>query len=497
MKLRATTLQRPTPRPHGRVCAALAALAAILAVTALHAAPDDGSPPAAAAPAAAAPGASAAPALPAGPARDIVLDQPAGKASGGGKAGTAGAAPTGALVPSLPSVPSMPSLGPLEVAVGAAALGDLGLALLRLDAAPAAANAVVSPLSVASAMGLVHAGAAGATRRELAQLLSSGPAADQGFGRQLPGLLRLLAGPDGAPAALQMANRLWVHTAAAAGVPEAYRQTIAAGYGSDLAVLDFANAPAAVEAINGWARERTAGRIPSIVSTDTVTPRTRAVLTNAVYFKQPWARPFDPAATQPRPFAVPGGSQPVPTMSAQRSVAVAERADGVTAFELPFEGEQVSLLIVMPPPKVPLGDLLKHIGGAELLALAGDARPRDCLLQLPRLSLRREAGSLRKTLQALGVQRAFAQDADFGPMLGGRQARDLSLSDVLHAATFVIDEAGGEAAAATAAVVGVRSAVPAARPQTCAVDRPFLYVLRHRATGAPLFVGRVADPRRP
>ena len=58
-----------------------------------------------------------------------------------------------------------------------------------------------------------------------------------------------------------------------------------------------------------------------------------------------------------------------------------------------------------------------------------------------------------------------------------------------------VDEAGTEAAAATAIVMDTAMAVEAPEPVEIALDRPFLLAIRDRDTGAILFLGRVVDPR--
>ena len=70
----------------------------------------------------------------------------------------------------------------------------------------------------------------------------------------------------------------------------------------------------------------------------------------------------------------------------------------------------------------------------------------------------------------------------------------LFISDALHKAFVSVDEAGTEAAAATAVLVGVTSFVEEPEPVELVVDRPFLFVIRHRPTGAVLFLGRVLEP---
>jgi serpin B len=63
---------------------------------------------------------------------------------------------------------------------------------------------------------------------------------------------------------------------------------------------------------------------------------------------------------------------------------------------------------------------------------------------------------------------------------------------VLHKAFVSVDEAGTEAAAATAVIVGA-TAVPA-KPIEVKVDRPFIFLIRDVETGTILFLGRVLNP---
>ena len=67
----------------------------------------------------------------------------------------------------------------------------------------------------------------------------------------------------------------------------------------------------------------------------------------------------------------------------------------------------------------------------------------------------------------------------------------LFIQDVVHQAFVAVDEKGTEAAAATAVIVGETSAPP---PATLAIDRPFVFAIIDRPTGATLFIGRVLDP---
>lgn len=95
--------------------------------------------------------------------------------------------------------------------------------------------------------------------------------------------------------------------------------------------------------------------------------------------------------------------------------------------------------------------------------------------------------SLKETLSALGMPLAFSELADFS---GITAAEGLMIADVLHKAFISVDEAGTEAAAATAVVI-----VPTAAPsREVRLDRPFIFLIRDIATGTILFLGRVVNP---
>jgi len=118
-----------------------------------------------------------------------------------------------------------------------------------------------------------------------------------------------------------------------------------------------------------------------------------------------------------------------------------------------------------------------------------DVTYQQVALTMPKFEIESDF-SLAEALAALGMPDAFSADADFSGMTGGR---DLFISDVVHTAFVSVDEAGTEAAAATAVVMELTSAMPE-EPVEVTVDRPFVFLIRDIETGAILFVGRVVDP---
>jgi serpin B len=411
----------------------------------------------------------------------------------------------GVLHAAAPAAAKAPAQGALAAAdeAATAALADLGLALLRQGAA---GNAVVSPVATASALGMVHAGTAGAAEREIEALFGAQRAGSRALKLRLPALFRQLGnGPTA------MAGRMWIDTTSASAVPAGYARRLATRWGADAARLDFKQPEAARAQINTWTAEHTAGRITDLLPPGSVTSATQLALTTAVHFRSPWEKPFDANRTEPRAFAsAPGKSQNVPTMVDERQV-LQTRVDGTLVMELPFAPSAPStpsaaaadaaparpgagayaLLLAVPGEGHSAEQLLQALSGAELARWRTALQPLRCELALPKFDIKPQTGSLKTALQALGVKTVFTEKADLRPMLG-RQAHTMHLDDVHHAAGITIDEQGGEAVAAAAATVRSKSiSLPA---PACAVDRAFVFAVVHRATGTPLFVGRVNEP---
>ena len=95
---------------------------------------------------------------------------------------------------------------------------------------------------------------------------------------------------------------------------------------------------------------------------------------------------------------------------------------------------------------------------------------------------------LKETLAAMGMPAAFG-DADFSGMDGTRL---LFIDNVYRKAFVSVDEAGTEAAAATAVVVA-KLGMPE-EPVEVTIDQPFVFLIRDIESGAILFLGHVVNP---
>lgn len=397
-------------------------------------------------------------------------------------------------VVSTPSAPRQSDTIEPDISI-TGALAELALDLMQGQSAGtgnAQVNSVVSSLSVASALGMVHAGTTKAGARELGALLGTTPRSHtRAFTSELPNLLNRLSETGSRTGAFIMANRVWIDEGVVPKVPESYASTVAKRYRADGVVLQFSKPSDARQAINTWVSDKTSKRIPELMPQGSITPNTKLVVTNAIYFKSPWEKPFDAAQTVAKPFFTDRNiSKPVPTMVDERSVRTG-MVRNVTVFEVPFAGKEFSLLVGMPPVGHTLDAFEKDLKGPTLTNWSTQLKDSTCSFELPKFTIAPSSKPLKTVLQDLDVKTIFGPDADLSAMLGSA-SKGVYVDNVYHSATIVIDELGGEAAAATGAATQSKSfSMPA---PVCAVNRPFIFAIMHRASGAPLFVGKVADP---
>jgi len=360
-------------------------------------------------------------------------------------------------------------------------------------AARADGNLCISPFSIASALAMTYAGAAGTTREQMAEALAfpdDAAALAASFGA-LNAALEESATRAGKDTSLHVANRLF--GAKGFAFRDAFLALCKDRFGAPLEVLDFEADPAAAAArINAWVEQRTEDRIRNLIPAGALTKDTTLVLTNALYLKAPWAEEF---------LKVPGLAFRVDGKNSAEVPAIARtdpfgyrKAGGFTAVGVPFRGGQFQFLILLPDSAGPMPPVAPEI-------LSGAARmPRaDVALTLPKFRLEPPTLALAEILQSLGMKAAFdipRRSADFDGIAPRKPDDYLYISDVFHKTFFALDEKGIEAAAATAVVMMRATSMPVQRePVEVRVDRPFYFAVQHTPTGACLFLGRITDPR--
>ncbi len=356
-----------------------------------------------------------------------------------------------------------------------------------------AGNAAMSPASIATALAIVWGGAKGDTATQLQKALQLEGAPDVLLSRW--GALYKSLQDEARRPTLALANRLYGDRSFP--FDTTYFTIVRHAFDVWIEPVDFATDPDGTrKRINTWVAESTVQRITELMPHGSVDPDTRMVLVNAIYFRGDWVHPFDAAATEPRDFFAGATKRQVPTMHQTRPFMFVHDA-GVAMVELPYEGNSVSMYVLVPDARDGLAALEEKLLSL-LPSLQSKLAKRTVHVALPRFKIDPPSSiDLTTHLKALGVIDAFDRTkADLSNIAKPKTPTDrLSISAVFHKALVEVDEKGTEAAAATA--VTMPRAGSLATPVELRADHPFLFVIADRPSGIILFIGRVADPSRP
>ncbi len=359
-------------------------------------------------------------------------------------------------------------------------------------------NFIYSPLSISTALAMTSAGARAQTQTQIVDALRF--ADPDGLHAEYGGLIRDLeieapeADPDGTEAdeedaapILSIPNSLWVQMGLTIGVD--FLRVVEEDYDAQMRQLDFrADPEGSREVINGWVSDQTYELIPELLPRGLITPLTRLVLVNALYLRASWQVPFDENRTEEADFTTGDGTVVQAEMMGVRHQLNHVDDRDRTAVELPLADTSLSMVAVLPRRESPQ-ELIASMRPGDLGDLVDQMSSSHADLRFPKFEMRTQL-PLNEQLQALGIVDAWDADtADFSRMA---REDDLYLSDVIHEATITVDEKGLEAAAATAAVIAVRSAPTEVAELT--FDEPFAFFIRDNDSGAILFVGQVLDP---
>lgn len=353
-------------------------------------------------------------------------------------------------------------------------------------------NLFYSPHSISLALAMTYAGARGDTEGQMADTLHLILPQDRlhpVFNRldlELASRGRGAKGKDDEGFRLHIVNTIW-------GQKDykflsEFLDLLAENYGAGLRIIDFIKEPEQSRiTINEWVGDQTEERIKDLIPQGAINELTRLVLTNAIYFNAAWQYPFNEGATSNGDFHLLNGDKiTVPMMRQTESFGYAE-GNGYRAVELPYDGRELSMVILLPE-EGRFDSFEASLDSQQVISIVQKIAYRQVALSMPKFEYDSSFG-LKNALSNLGMGVAFTSDADFSGMNG---TRGLSIYDVLHKAFVSVDEAGTEAAAATAVIVGVTS-VPA-KPIEVKIHRPFIFLIRDVETGTILFVGRVLNP---
>nr|XP_050844522.1 antichymotrypsin-2-like isoform X2 [Vespula vulgaris] len=353
-------------------------------------------------------------------------------------------------------------------------------------------NLITSPLSASIALSMAAYGSRGDTEKEFKQVLHlpEESVARSGYSN-LIGTLNNVKDVE-----LRLANKIFINKQFT--VKPSFQELTQSAFLSTSENLDFSQNLQAAGTINQWVEEQTNKRIKDLIKPDKINGATAMVLVNAVYFKGNWKTKFDPKFTKNEPFHVTKNEViNVPTMYMSGKFKYAELTElNAKLLELPYKGEEFSMVIIMPNDIDGLPQLEEKLPQHDIGELLKKAYKTEVMLHLPKFKIESTL-NLNGHLQNLGIKEAFSQSANFK----GISDVELKISDVVQKAFIEVNEEGSEAAGASVAVLFVESALVS--ELEFIVDHPFFYaIIKVTGNGGnesndpiSLFLGHVAEPK--
>lgn len=362
-----------------------------------------------------------------------------------------------------------------------------GLELFReiAESEKQADNLMVSPLSVSLALAMTYNGAQGDTKTAMEKTLKLYGLTPDEINQTYQKLIQELKSVD-KDVIFEIADAIFYRKGFS--VEDNFISLNKTYYNADVTPLDFSS-PNAVKTINDWVADKTHDKIPTIINQ--ITPQQVMILLNAIYFNGLWTNKFDKNGTHNLPFNLePGGSIEVPMMKQENKIDYTTNSL-FSAIRLPYGTGQYSMVVLLPGQNKSGDDILNQLTLSNWKEWMDDFELRDhVVVTMPRFKFAYEA-DLNKVLSGMGMEIAFKpSQANFK---GISNQQDLYIDKVKHKTYIDVNESGTEAAAVTAVIVGVTSFDPTPKIYFT-VDKPFLFAITEKDTGAILFIGVVAKP---
>lgn len=339
---------------------------------------------------------------------------------------------------------------------------------------------VISPLSVSYLMGMLANGADGDTQKEILASLGVDDVTLQTLNESYRALLNSTVTAD-KQTTINIAN--YIAADKHFQLKSDFRNTVGKMYDAGVESLDFSSSKA-VDKINQWCSKQTNGMIPKIV--DRLSASDVAVLMNAIYFEGTWETPFEKELTKEENFR--GYTRDI------KRVQMMHQEDNFSylsnntfeAVTLPYGNRTYNMTVLLPKEGVSIEEMMKQLDAQKIGSLYRDMEKCFVDLKLPKFTTSTEV-VLNDAISKLGAPSVFTGAANFKNMSDA----SIFISKMLQKAKIEVSEEGTKAAAITAGMVAMTALNPdEPRHVRFHANRPFVYIITERQTGAIFFIGQ-------
>jgi len=343
-------------------------------------------------------------------------------------------------------------------------------------------NFTISPLSVSLALAMTYNGANTETKADMEEALKLSGFTTQEINQSYQHLVKALLEADD-EVTLGIAQSIWYRLGY--HVLDAFKEVNQNYYTAEVNELDFAGADAK-DIMNGWIEDHTNKKIKNMISE--VSPAHVMFLINAIYFNGNWQTQFEKNETTEMDFETGKQTIKVKMMHKKDSILYASN-DLFSAIELPYGKGNFNMVILLPNESKTCSDVISELNSKNWNLWMNSLKPQpEVEIWMPKFKAEYKI-KLNEVLSKMGMEIAFTPKADFSGING---EGGIWIDYVQHNTFIDVNEAGTEAAAAT--VVAIRELAMPSYPMFY-VNRPFLYAITEKETGAILFIGKINEPK--
>ncbi|XP_015228268.1 PREDICTED: serpin H1 [Cyprinodon variegatus] len=345
-------------------------------------------------------------------------------------------------------------------------------------------NILVSPVVVASSLGLVALGGKSSTASQVKTVLSADKLKDEHLHAGLSELLSEVSDAKSRNSTWKINNRLYGPSSVS--FADDFVKTSKKHYNYDHSKINFRDKRSAVNSINEWAAKSTDGKLPEI--TKDVQNPDGAMIVNAMFFKPHWDERFHEKMVDNRGFLVTRSfTVGVPMMHRTGLYDFYEdKENNLYILNMPLGKKQASMIFIMPYHLEPLERLEKLLTRKQVDTWLSKMENRAVAISLPKISLE-VSHNLQKYLAEMGLTEAVDKSkADLSNISG---KKDLYLSNVFHASALELDVEGNPYDTSIFGTEKLRN------PKLFYVDHPFIFLVKDNKTNSIMYIGRVVRPK--
>ncbi|KTF96203.1 hypothetical protein cypCar_00047393 [Cyprinus carpio] len=345
-------------------------------------------------------------------------------------------------------------------------------------------NILISPVVVASSLGLVALGGKSNTASQVKTVLSATTVKDEQLHSGLSELLTEVSNSTARNVTWKISNRLYGPSSVS--FVDNFLKSSKKHYNYEHSKINFRDKRSAVKAINEWASKSTDGKLPEV--TKDVEKTDGAMIINAMFYKPHWDEQFHHKMVDNRGFLVHRSyTVSVPMMHRTGIYGFFDdTTNNLLVLDMALAHKMSSVVFIMPYHVESLERVEKLLTRQQLNTWISKMEQRAVAVSLPKVSVE-VSHNLQKHLAELGLTEAVDKaKADLSNISG---KKDLYLSNVFHASAMEWDTEGNPPDTSIFGTDKLKN------PKLFYADHPFIFLVKDKKTNSILFMGRLVRPK--